>query len=129
MPYMDNSRKEIKEDAFWSFSAARLVDFIYWTGLNRTGAEILYQAHMGKALEPFKEIKGIAYRSFENGIIVLNDTETDQNIELVLPVGFQPRQLQDIFNGSKIITVKNKKITASVPKKSARVYLSSLNKS
>jgi hypothetical protein len=125
--FLNRSRKEIKDDAFWAFSAARLVDFIWWAELNRTGAEVLYQAHMGKGLEPFKETNGLAYRAYQNGVIVLNDSEVDQNVELTLPSGFQPKHLMDLYNSSQIVQVKNKKIKVAVPKKSARVYLLSLN--
>ena len=117
------SRETAKNDAFWAFSAARLVDFIWWASLSGTGAEILYQAHMGKGLEPFKEINGLAYRTFENGIIVLNNSEEDQNIELPLPAGFQTRRVMDLYNGSQIIQVRNKKVKVEVPGESARVYL------
>jgi hypothetical protein len=117
------SRKEAKDDAFWAFSAARLVDFIWWSELNGTGAEVLYQAHMGKGLEPLKETNGLAYRAFDNGVIVLNDSANDQNVELTLPAGFQPKPLQDLFNSSQVIQVKNKKFKVNVPKKTARVYL------
>jgi len=67
-----------------AFSAARLVDFVWWAELNGTGAEVLYQAHMGKGLEPFKEQNGLAFRTFQNGFIVLNDSEEDQIAELPL---------------------------------------------
>ena len=119
--------KEAKDNAFWAFSAARLVDFIWCATLNGTGAEALYQAHMGKALEPLKETNGLASRAFENGIIVLNNSMDDQNVELSLPDGFQPKQLLNLYNGSQIIQIKNKKVKVTVPKKSARVYLLPLN--
>jgi hypothetical protein len=78
---------------------------------------------MGKGLEPFKETNGLAYRAFENGIIVLNDSADDQNVELTLPAGFQPKRLLDIYDGSQIIKVNNKKVKVAVSKKSARVFL------
>jgi hypothetical protein len=121
------SHKTAKDDAFWAFSAARLVDFVWWATLNGTGAEALYQAHMGKGLEPLKETNGLAYRAFDNGLIVLNDSETDQNIQLTLPAGFKPKRLMDLYNGSQVIQVSNKKVKVSVPKKTARVYLLSQN--
>jgi hypothetical protein len=121
--FLNKSRKEIKDDAFWAFSAARLVDFIWWAELTGTGAEALYQAHMGKGLEPFKETNGLAFRSYENGLIVLNDSEEDKNVELTLAAGFKPKQLQNLYDGSQIVQIKNKKIKVSVPKKTARVYL------
>jgi hypothetical protein len=120
---IDNSRPEAKDDAFWAFSAARLVDFVWSAGLSGTGAEILYMAHMGKGLEPLRETNGLAYRTFENGIIVLNDADEDQNVELSLPSGFQAKSIADIYNSSQIIKVRNKKVKVVVPKKSARVYI------
>ena len=116
-----------KDDAFWAFSAARLVDFIWWAELSRTNAAILYQAHMGNGLEPFKEINGLAYRAYDNGVIVLNDSETDQSVELTLPANFLQKKLMDLFNDSQIIQVRNKKIKVTVPKQCARVYVSGLN--
>jgi len=124
---INRSRSEAKDDAFWAFSAARLVDFIWWAGLGGTGAEVLYQAHMGKGLEPYKEMNGLAYRPYENGIIVLNDKDEDLNAEVPIPAGFKAKRLLDLYNNSQIIQVKNKKIKVTIPKKSARVYISSLN--
>ena len=123
LSFLNPARKEAREDAFWAFSAARLVDFIWWSALNGTGAEALYQAHMGKGLEPLNERNGLASRTFENGVIVLNDSAEDQNAELTIPAGFQPKRLLDLYNGTQIIQVKNKKIKVAVPKKTARVYL------
>jgi hypothetical protein len=91
--------------------------------LNGSGAEVLYQAHMGKGLEPFKETDSIAYRAFENGIIVLNNSACDQDVELKLPVGFQATRVLDIYDGSRIIDIKNKKIRVNIPKETARVYI------
>jgi hypothetical protein len=123
LSFLNPSRKEAKDDAFWAFSAARLVDFIWWADLNGTGAETLYQAHMGKGLEPFKETKELAYRTYENGIIVLNDSQEDQDVELPLAAGFQSKRLIDLYNGNKVIQVKNMKVKVTVSKKSARVFL------
>jgi hypothetical protein len=121
--FLSRSSKVVKDDAFWAFSAARLVDFVWWAELNGTGAEALYQAHLGKGLEPFKETNGLAFRAFENGIIVLNDSNEDQNAELALPAGFQPKRLLDVYDGTQIIQVKSKKIKVAVTKKTARVFI------
>jgi hypothetical protein len=120
---LNPSHNEVKDDAFWAFSAARLVGFIWWASLRGTGAEALYQAHMGNGLEPVKEINGLAYRAFENGLIILNDSTEDQNVEVTLPAVFQPKRLSDLYNNSQIIQIKNKKIKVPVSKKSARVFL------
>ncbi|MFC1563070.1 hypothetical protein ACFL4Z_03365, partial [candidate division KSB1 bacterium] len=120
---ISRSRKEAKEDAFWAFSAARLVDFIWWASLNGTGAEALYQAHIGKTLEPYKEVDQVAYKTFENGVIVLNDSMDDRKMEITLAPEFHHDRLLDLYDGNKRIKVRNGKITVTVPKKKARVYI------
>jgi hypothetical protein len=77
---------------------------------------------MGSGLEPLKELNGLAYRTFENGVIVLNDSDQDQSPELTTAKGFQAKNLTDLYNNS-IIKVKNGKVKISVPAKTARVYL------
>jgi hypothetical protein len=123
LSFLNPGRKEVKDDAFWAFSAARLVDFIWWSDLKGTGAEGLYKAHMGKGLGPVIESNGLAYRFFENGFIVLNDNETNLDQELTVPAEFRSKQLSDLYNASRTIHVKNKKIRVSLPRKSARVYM------
>jgi hypothetical protein len=117
------SRKESKDDAFWAFSAARLVGFIWWATLQGTGAEMLQQAHLGKGLEPLKENNRVAYRIYENGVVVLNDSMEDQSIDITLPAGFNANGLLDLYHTSKRIPVRNRKLKVAVPKKSARVYV------
>jgi hypothetical protein len=121
------SRKSAKDDAFWAFAAARLVDFVWWASLSGTGAETLYQAHLGKSLEPLKEINGLAYRAYENGLIVLNNSEDDQSVELTLPAAFQPQGLLELYDGSLLTPVSNNKVNVAVPKMAARIYLSPPN--
>jgi len=127
LSFLNPSRKEVKDDAYWAFSSARLVDFIWWSDLTGTGAETLYEVHMGKGLEPFTETNGLVYRKYENGIIVLNDTPEDRVIDLTIPAGFKTKNLLDIYNGSQPVQVKNKKIKLTVPGKAARIYLVSMN--
>lgn len=122
---IDRTRTEAKDDAFWAFSAARLVGFIWWATLKGTGAEMLYQVHLEKALSPLKEEDGLSFRIYENGLIVLNDSTVDRTLEIVLPDSFQQNRLLDIYNDSKIIPIKNKKVKVSVPAKTARVHMSS----
>ncbi len=121
MSYLDRSRKGVKEDAFWAFSAARLVDFVWWTTLNGTGAEVLYRAHMGKGVEPLTEAHKIAYRIFENGIIVLNDSDKEQSIELILPARFRAKHLVNLFN-NQVVKVTKGTVKVAVAGKTARVY-------
>jgi len=123
LSYLNRSRKEVKDDAYWAFSAARLVDFIWWASLNGTGAEALYQAHMGKALEPLKELNQVAHRTFENGLIVLNDSLDDKKLLIPLPPEFRHNWLLDLYDGKKTIKVHKAQIEVTVPSKKARIYI------
>jgi hypothetical protein len=122
LTYLDRSRKTVKEDAYWAFSAARLADFIWWAALDGTGAEALYQAHLGRALEPIREDAHGAHRTFENGLIVLNDNEEDTEVQCTLAHGFSYAELLDLFDGSRTFDVRSGRVALTVPARSARVY-------
>ncbi len=123
LSYLDPSRKEVKDDAYWAFSAARLLEIIWWSNLKNTGAERLYQAHMGKSLQPLQEVDQVAYRTFENGIIVLNDGAENKTITISLPSKFHHKQLLDLYDGKRQVKVVNEQIEVTVPMQKARVYL------
>lgn len=123
LSYLDPSRKEAKEDAFWAFSAARLVEMIWWSTLKNTGAEQLYRVHMGKSLQPLQEVDQIAYRTFENGIIVLNDGTENRTTAINLPSGFYHEQLLDLYDGEKNVKITDGHVDITVPMKAARIYL------
>jgi len=115
-------RNGLKEDAFWAFTSARLVDMILRAYLDDTGAEILYSTHLGEPLQSFQESDGIVTRIFENGILVLNNTEKDKEIEITLPGDFKQDKLLDIFDGKRIILVKDGEFRINVPGDKARIY-------
>lgn len=114
--------KEAKNDAFWAFTAARLVGFIWWADLTDTKAEVLYKIQLGKPLDSLQEVNGLAYRQYENGLLVLNNTNEDVEQEIKLSVDLKTHQLFDVFNRSAKVTVKNKKVKIPMPKNSARIY-------
>jgi hypothetical protein len=123
LSYLNPTRKEVKDDAYWAFSAARLLEIIWWSNLENTGAERLYQAHMGKSLQPLQEIDQIAFRTFENGIIVLNDGVENKTITISLPSEFHHKQLLDLYDGKRQVEVINERIEVTVPMQGARIYL------
>lgn len=123
LSYLDPSRKEVKEDAYWAFCAARLLNMIWWSILKNTGAEQLYQAKVGRDLQPLQEVNQIAFRTFENGIIVLNNNIEDKTITIPLPSEFSRKQLLDLYDGTRRVEVVNGHITVSVPRQAARIYL------
>ena len=123
LSYLDPTRKEVKEDAYWAFSAARLLGVIWWSNLENTGAERLYQAHMGECLQLLQEIDKVSYRTFENGIIVLNDATENKTITISLPSEFQHKQLLDLYDGKRRVEVINESVEVTVPMQGARIYM------
>jgi hypothetical protein len=113
----------IKEDIFWGFCTARLVDFIWWASLEGTGAEELYKVHPGKDFQKLQELDKVAYRSFENAVLVLNDNLNEITKEIPLPKEFIHKQVYDLFNNKKPLKVTRGKIKVTIPKQAARIYL------
>jgi len=127
LSYLDPSRKEAKDDAYWAFCSARLLDLIWWSTLKNTGAEQLYRIHLGKSMQPLQEVKQIAYRTFENGIIVLNDGMENKTITINLPSEFHHKQLLDLFDGTRRIKVAKGQTEVTVPMQKARIYYYALD--
>ncbi len=125
--YLDTTRKEVKSDAYYAFSAARLVEMIWWSNLENTGAEQLYKAHMGNTLQPLQEKDQMAYRAFENGIIVLNDGAETNTISIDLPHEFHHKRLLDLYDGEKQVKIIRGQLTVTIPGQGARVYLKKEN--
>jgi hypothetical protein len=121
LSYLDTSRKEVKEDAYWAFCSARLLDLIWWATLKNTGAEQLYKINLGESLQPINEDGPVVYRIFENGIIILNNSAEDKEISINLPSGYY-NKLLDLFDGEGHVEVKKGQIEISVPKQKARVF-------
>lgn len=119
----DFSQPSIKEDMFWGFCTARMVDFIWWANLSGSGAEELYKVHLGNPLQSIQESDNVASRAFEKGVLVLNDNPQSVSREIILPKEFRHNQLLDLFDNKKPQLVRKGKIKVSIPKQSARVYL------
>ncbi len=99
------------------------MDFIWWASLKGSGAEELYQVHLGKDLQLLQETDKVAYRTYENGVLVLNDNSQNITKEISLPKEFKHKQVFDLYEGKKPIKVTKGKIKVAVPKQSARVYI------
>jgi hypothetical protein len=126
LSYLNPAVIEVKDDAFWAFSAARLVDFIWWAALEGTGAEKLYKAHMGRGLQEFREQNDIAYRSFENGLIVLNNSQKDCKMKISLPPEFSQKKMFNLYEGNRLVKIARNQIEVNVPAQKARVYLTGI---
>lgn len=67
----------------------------------------------------------MAHRTFENGLIVLNDSQQDQSVEVELASGFRAQRLLDPVHGATAMEVCGRHVTVTVPAKRARVYVAS----
>jgi len=96
LAFLDPKRHDMRNDSFWAFACARLVGFVLWASLDHTQVEFLNRVHLGRGLGPYQETEQIAYRFFENGLVVLNDSPEDRQIKLRVAEGFTPTQLLDL---------------------------------
>lgn len=119
---IDPTSKDSKDDAFWAFTAARLVGFIWWAELGGTRAEMLYNTHLGHTLSELTEETGVAFRFYANGLLVLNDGASDRVLTMDIPAAFSRGQIKDIYS-DRTVARKKTKLTVSVPAGSARVYM------
>ncbi len=122
LSYLDKNSKTVKEDAFWAFVNARLVDIIWWSYLKDTGAEALYRVHLGKPSGKFVENGKLVYRVFSDGIIVLNNSLYPKKISFVVPAQFKHKKLYNIFNKNKRVSLRGKKFKFHMPANSGRVF-------
>jgi hypothetical protein len=120
---LNSSKQGIKDDAYYGFCAARLVDFIWWATLRNTGAEPLYKVHLGKGLQTLQEKDQVAFRAFENGVLVLNDNSQNKTMDINLPAQFKYKQLLDLYDNEKPVKIVKGQIKVTIPAQGARVYI------
>jgi len=123
LAFLDPKRHDMRNDAFWAFACARLVDFIPWVNLDHTEVEFLNRLHLGRGLAPFQEAEHVAHRFFENGVIVLNDSPEDRQIELRVADNLARTPLLDLYEGKKIARPDKGTVKVRVPGKMARIYV------
>ena len=128
LSFLDPKRHNMKNDSFWAFANARLVDFILWANFDHTEVEFLNRVHLGAGLGPYKETEQVAFRFFENGLIVLNDSSEDRGIKLPVAPGFTHRQLLDLNDGKTTIRVDQGAVVVKVPGKMVRIFVAAIHK-
>jgi len=123
LAFLDPQRHDMKNDSFWAFACARLVDFVLWANFDHTEVEFLNRVRLGSGLGPYQESEQIAHRFFENGLIVLNDSLEDREITLHVADKFTPAQLLDLNDGKKTVPVNKGVVKVHVPSKMARILM------
>lgn len=112
------------ENAFFAFAAAQLAGFEQWTGTCGKRRDILrrlYRLRPGKAISEIVEAGGVAYRQFENALIVCN--HSDKTIEVRVPVPPSlPAALVELFDVRKMSTEEGN-VVLSLPPESGRIVV------
>lgn len=120
-----NKKQSFKEDAFFCYASARLMNFIWGTGYDKakvgddSAVRRLYAITLGRPESPEIVKDEVHFRRFRGGLVAVNPTDRDRS----LPVdGIPTSLLKDIFNEADI-QAEGGACILSVPKQSGRVYL------
>ena len=124
LSYFGETETTVKDDAFFSYAAARLSDFI-WSDYQTLGgnpATVLYRASLGPSSTSLQAARpDVEYRWYRNGLIVINATDREASATLAAPQQNVIRSLADLYDG-RDIPVAGGKVVLSVPAQSGRVY-------
>lgn len=123
LSYLGNSDQLLKDDAFWAYTAARLVGFV-WSDYGTIGeneARVLYSVRLGRPLEPLREENGVASRAFEGGVLVLNNSLDDRQLTVAVPKAAPYKNLTDLYS-NRTVAADRSSLKVRVPRLSARVY-------
>jgi hypothetical protein len=123
LSYFGETQSTVQEDAFFSYAAARLSDFIWsdYQTLNDDPATVLYRARPGPAITALQAVaEDVDYRWYRNGLVVMNGTDREAGFSLKVPDA-KANSLNDLYSGTPI-PVANGIVRLSVPAQSGRVY-------
>jgi hypothetical protein len=125
LSYVGHTKNPIKDDLFFTYASARLMNFI-WSGGNRPEvrgqptARMLYSIRLGKPARPEQVVNEIHFRKYLNGIVAVNPTDKSKVLRLEgdIPTTF----LRDLYE-EKDIPVDSQKAELTLPPQSGRVWL------
>ena len=121
-----DARYSLKDDAFFCYASARLMNFIWGAGYSLEKVKddrpvrLLYSITIGQPVSPEEVVDEVHYRRFKNGIVAVNPT--GQGKTLLLRGGFPTSLLWDLYEESAA-SVKDDGISLTLPPQSGRVYL------
>ena len=123
LSYFGETQSTIREDAFFSYAAARLSDFVWsdYQTLNDDPATVLYRARPGPAITALQAVaEDVDFRWYRNGLVVVNGTDREAEFSLKVPDA-KANSLSDLYSGTPIPVV-NGTVRLSVLAQSGRVY-------
>jgi hypothetical protein len=121
-----DTKHSFKDDAFFCYASARLMNFIWGTGYDIAQVKddrpvrTLYGLTVGQPTAPETEVDDVHYRLFKNGLVTVNPTDAEKR--LALPAGLPTPLLWDVYE-EKEVGGEGGRITLALPPQSGRVYL------
>ncbi|HIE51377.1 MAG TPA: hypothetical protein EYP85_06425 [Armatimonadetes bacterium] len=112
------------ENAFFAYGCARLSGFNQWTGTCSRRRDILrrlYRTRLGRPIGDLVQTQGLAYRTYERGLVVVNPGLEPHTADLPAPALDGP--LAELFSGREV-PVTEGRLRVTLPPESGRVYLS-----
>lgn len=115
-----------KEDAFFCYASARLMNLIWGAGYNKSQVKddspvrLLYSLKLGPPATDEKVSDGVHYRVFKNGIVVVNPVNEKKG--LTVDYDMPTKSLWDAFD-DRVLQVENGKAVLKLPPGSGRVYM------
>jgi hypothetical protein len=121
-----DTKHSFKDDAFFCYASARLMNFIWGTGYDIAQVKddrpvrTLYGLTVGQPTAPETVVDDVHYRLFKNGLVTVNPTDAEKR--LALPAGLPTPLLWDVYD-EREIAGDGGSITLALPPQSGRIYL------
>jgi len=116
----------LKDDAFFCYASARLMNFIWTAGYNKDKVRddapirLLYGLTLGPPQTEEKVVDDVHYRILKNGIVVVNPTNEKKRIELQEEI--PTPLLWDVYHDN-VVELDDAAVTLNLPQQSGRVYI------
>ena len=125
LSYDGQTNNPIKDDIFFTYASARLMNFIWSAGNSEIArsnkfTRKLYSITLGKPVTAEKTVKEVHYRRFANGIVAVNPTGNERIVQI--KDDFRVSCLRDLYE-EKDIKVENGSVCLTIPAESGRVWL------
>lgn len=121
-----NKEQSVKDDAYFCYASARLMNYIWGTGYDRNAVKDdsairrLYALTLGAPATNEIEKDGVHYRQFRHGMVAVNPTEQER--KLTIDGGIPTKFLRDVYSDANV-TVDKGSVALAIPAKSGRVFL------
>jgi hypothetical protein len=124
LSFLGHTPNPIKDDAYFCYAAARLLDFIWsdYQSMGKDPANRLYSLDLGEPTSEILTASGVDYRIYEKGIIALNPERQGKKVKFkVGPLSKRPA-LEDA-HAEKQIKIDGHYLPVEFPAESGRVYV------